>query len=159
VSANKRGRTRRGARLAAVQALYQMETAGKGILETMSEFDTHWIGREIEGIDQGDVDRVFFHDLVAGVLREQVTVDRVLDEELSQQWRLSRIEAVSRAILRAGVYELLFRREVAVASTIRAYLEVAQSFHDEEETSFINGTLDSVGRKLRPEKMKRRAHA
>ncbi len=156
---NKSGKTRRAARLAAVQALYQMETAEKGILETMSEFENHWIGREVEGIDSGKADRGFFRDLVSGVLREQQMVDRVLDETLAENWRLSRLEAVSRAILRSGAYELMFRRDVAVASTIRAYLEVATSFHDDAETKFINGTLDAVARRLRQDKMKPKAHA
>lgn len=156
---NKRGKTRRAARLAAVQALYQMETAGKGILETMSEFETHWIGKEIEGIDSGKADRGFFRDLVAGVLREQLKVDRVLDETLAENWRLGRLEAVTRAILRSGVYELLFRPDVDVPSTIRAYLEVATSFHDEAETNFINGALDAVARRLREDEMTPKAHA
>jgi N utilization substance protein B len=156
---NKRGKTRRAARLAAVQALYQMETAGKGILETMSEFETHWIGKEIEGVDSGKADRGFFRDLVAGVLREQLKVDRLLDETLAENWRLARLEAVSRAILRSGAYELLFRPDVDAASTIRAYLEVATSFHDDAETNFINGALDAVARRLRSDEMTPKAHA
>jgi len=157
--AGKGGSTRRAARLAAVQALYQMETAGKGILETMSEFESHWIGREIDGVDAGAVDRGFFRDLVSGVLREQRTVDRVLDDTLAENWRLSRLEAVSRAILRSGAYELLFRRDVPAASTIQSYLEVATSFHDDAETKFINGALDAVARRLRLDEMKPKAHA
>ncbi|MFI4994660.1 MAG: transcription antitermination factor NusB [Hyphomicrobiales bacterium] len=155
----KGGATRRAARLAAVQALYQMEVSGKGVLETMSEFENHWIGHEIDGVDAGAADRGFFRDLVSGVLREQAMVDRTLDDTLAQNWRLSRLEAVSRAILRSGAYELLFRRDVDVASTIGAYLDVAMSFHDAAETKFINGTLDAVARRLRQDEMKPKAHA
>jgi N utilization substance protein B len=156
---NKGGATRRAARLAAVQALYQMETAGKGVLETMSEFEDHWLGREVDGVDAGAADRGFFRDLVSGVLREQLKVDRILDDTLAANWRLSRLEAVSRAILRSGAYELMHRHDVDVASTIEAYLEVATSFHDEAETKFINGTLDAVARRLREDEMKPKAHA
>ena len=154
---SKGGATRMAARLAAVQALYEMETAGKGILETMSEFDSHWLGREVDGVDAGAVDRGFFRDLVSGVLREQRTVDRILDETLAENWRLARLEAVSRAILRAGAYELWFRRDVPVASTIAAYLEVASGFHDDAETKFINGALDAVARRLREDEVKPKA--
>ncbi|MFI5012171.1 MAG: transcription antitermination factor NusB [Hyphomicrobiales bacterium] len=151
---SKGGATRLAARLAAVQALYQMEVGGKGVLETMGEFENHWIGREIDGVDAGAADRGFFRDLVSGVLREQVMIDRALDEALAENWRLSRLEAVSRAILRAGAYELSFRRDVSVASAIAAYLAVATSFHDEAETKFINGALDAVARRLRQDEMK-----
>ncbi|SED89904.1 NusB antitermination factor [Rhizobiales bacterium GAS191] len=154
---SKGGATRIAARLAAVQALYQMDVAGKGILETMSEFESHWIGREVDGIDAGAADRGFFRDLVSGVLREQAVIDRTLDETLAENWRLSRLEAVSRAILRAGAYELSFRRDVSVASTIAAYLEVAGGFHGEAETKFINGALDAVARRLRADEMKPKA--
>ena len=156
---NKGGATRFAARLAAVQALYQMETAGKGILETMSEFENHWLGREIDGVSPGKADHGFFRDLVAGVLHEQLQVDRVLDDTLSPDWRLSRLEAVSRAILRAGTYELIFRHDVQSATVIQAYLEVAMSFHDEAETKFINGALDAVARRLRDDRAKSKAHA
>jgi N utilization substance protein B len=93
------------------------------------------------------------------VLREQGMIDRTLDETLAENWRLARLEAVSRAILRAGAYELSFRRDVSVASTIAAYLAVATSFHDETETKFINGALDAVARRLREDEMKPKAHA
>jgi N utilization substance protein B len=153
---SKGGATRLAARLAAVQALYQMEVAGKGVLETMGEFENHWIEHEIDGVDVGAADRGFFRDLVAGVLREQAMIDRTLDESLAENWRLSRLEAVSRAILRAGAYELTFRHDVSVASTIGAYLSVAMSFHDATETKFINGALDAVARRLRQDEMKRK---
>jgi len=154
---SKGGATRMAARLAAVQALYQMDVAGKGILETMGEFESHWIGREVDGVDAGAADRGFFRDLVAGVLREQGPIDRALDETLAENWRLARLEAVSRAILRAGAYELWFRRDVPVASTIAAYLEVASGFHDDAETKFINGALDAVARRLREDEVKPKA--
>jgi len=156
---SKGGATRRAARLAAVQALYQMDVAGKGVLETLGEFETHWIGREVDGVDAGAADQSFFRDLVAGVLREQGLIDVMLDETLAENWRLARLEAVTRAILRAGAYELAFRRDVPVASCIAAYLDVAEGFHEETETKFVNGVLDAVARRLRANEAKPRAQA
>jgi N utilization substance protein B len=156
---SKGGSTRLAARLAAVQALYQMDVAGRGIVETMAEFDAHWLGREVEGVDAGSVDRGFFHDLVSGVLREQGEIDRMIDTSLAEKWRLSRLEAVSRAILRAGAYELARRRDVPVAATISAYLAVASGFHDEAETKFINAALDAVARRLREDETRPKAQA
>src|SRR5262245_62804601 len=104
-----RGEKRSAARLAAVQALYQMEIAGKGVAEAMAEFEAHWIGREVEGVAFRPAEAAFFRDILAGVIREQVAIDRRIDAALSQGWPLKRIEAVLRAVLRAGAYEILYR--------------------------------------------------
>ena len=61
---------RSAARLAVVQALYQMEVAGKGINEIFAEFESHWIGREIEGDQYKPAELEFFRDVLNGVLRE-----------------------------------------------------------------------------------------
>src|SRR3954464_9033163 len=106
--ANKRG----AARLAAVQALYQMDVAGTGINDIMAEFESHWIGREVEGSQYLPAEAAFFRDLVSGFMREQRKLDPVIDSALSQGWPLKRIEAILRAVLRAGTYELDQRKDV-----------------------------------------------
>ena len=98
--ANKRG----AARLAAVQALYQMDLAGSGLNEILAEFESHWIGREVEGAQYLPAEAAFFRDIVSGVVREQRGLDPLIDEALSKSWPLKRIEAVLRAALQAGAY-------------------------------------------------------
>jgi len=95
--ANKRG----AARLAAVQALYQMDLAGSGLNEILAEFESHWIGREVEGAQYLPAEAAFFRDIVSGVVREQRDLDPLIDEALSKSWPLKRIETVLRAALRA----------------------------------------------------------
>ena len=106
--ANKRG----AARLAAVQALYQMDLAGTGLNEILAEFESHWLGREVEGAQYLPAETAFFRDIVSGVVREQRKLDQIIDEALAKSWPLKRIEAVLRAALRAGAYELDHRRDV-----------------------------------------------
>ncbi|MFZ1216127.1 MAG: transcription antitermination protein NusB, partial [Pseudolabrys sp.] len=106
--ANKRG----AARLAAVQALYQMDLAGTGLNDILAEFESHWIGREVEGAHYLPAEAAFFRDVVSGVVREQRELDPLIDEALSKGWPLKRIEAVLRASLRAGAYELIHRDDV-----------------------------------------------
>src|SRR5881394_2760615 len=106
--ANKRG----AARLAAVQALYQMDVAGTGLNDILSEFESHWIGREVEGNQYLPAEEAFFRDVVSGVVREQRELDPLVDKVLAQSWPLKRIETVLRAILRAGAYELAHRQDV-----------------------------------------------
>ena len=85
--ANKRG----AARLAAVQALYQMDLAGTGLSEILAQFESHWIGQEIEGNRYLPAEAAFFRDVVSGVVREQRKLDPLIDEALKQSWPLKRI--------------------------------------------------------------------
>src|SRR5712692_2015650 len=92
--ANKRG----AARLAAVQALYQMDLAGTGLNEILAEFESHWLGREVEGAQYLPAEATFFRDIVSGVVREQRKLDPLIDEALARGWPLKRIEAIMRAV-------------------------------------------------------------
>ena len=113
--ANKRG----AARLAAVQALYQMDLAGTGINDILAEFESHWLGGEVEGAQYLPAEAAFFRDIVNGVVREQRTLDPQIDAALARGWPLKRIEAVLRAALRAGCYELRSRRDIPGRSRMR----------------------------------------
>src|SRR6201987_1175709 len=103
---DERKPTRRGAaRLAAVQALYQMDIASTGLNEILAEFESHWIGREVEGEQYLPAEAAFFREVVGGVVREQRKLDPLIDDALARSWPLKRIEAILRAVLRAGAYE------------------------------------------------------
>ncbi len=141
---------RSGARLAVVQALYEMDISGKGVLDALAEFEAHWIGREIDGIAHPQADPAFFRDLLRGVVDEQRAIDRQLDDALSEGWPLRRIETVLRAILRAGAYELMFRPDVPARAAISQYVDVAHSFYSADEPGLVNGVLDRLARQVRP---------
>src|SRR5712692_1475497 len=87
--ANRRG----AARLAAVQALYQMEIAGTGLNDILAEFESHWIGREVEGAQYLPAEAAFFRDVVSGVVADQRRLDPMIDAALERSWPLKRIEA------------------------------------------------------------------
>jgi N utilization substance protein B len=147
---DKRKANRRGAaRLAAVQALYQMDVAGTGINDILAEFESHWIGREVEGEQYLPAEAAFFRDVVGGVVREQRKLDPLIDVALAQGWPLKRIEAILRAVLRAGAYELDQRRDVPARVVITEYVDVANAFVDRDETGMVNAVLDQIARKLR----------
>ncbi len=94
--ANQRG----AARLAAVQALYQMDLAGATLPEVIAEFETYRLGKEVDGDQYRDADAAFFRDIVAGVVRDQKTLDPAIDRTLAKGWPLTRIDTTLRAILR-----------------------------------------------------------
>jgi transcription antitermination protein NusB len=143
--ANRRG----AARLAAVQALYQMDIAGTGVNDILAEFEKHWIGREVEGDQYLPAERAFFRDVVSGVVREQRRIDPLIDDILTQGWPLKRIETILRAVLRAGAYELDHRRDVPARVVVSEYVDAANAFVERDETGMINAVLDQIARKLR----------
>ena len=143
--ANRRG----AARLAAVQALYQMDIAGTGLNEILAEFEGHWIGREVEGEKYLPAEAAFFRDVVGGVVREQRRLDPLIDAALTKGWPLKRIETVLRAVLRAGAYELDQRRDVPARVVVSEYVDVANAFVDRDETGMVNAVLDQLARQMR----------
>ena len=140
---------RSAARLAAVQALYQMDVSGKGVIDALAEFEAFWIGREVEGITFKPAENEFFRDLLGGVVREQRAIDVKVDGSLAAGWPLKRIEAVLRAILRAGAYELLFRKDVPARVVVSESVDIAHGFYAEDEPGLVNAVLDAVAREVR----------
>lgn len=149
VAAEKKANRRGAARLAAVQALYQMDIAGAGINDIFAEFESHWLGNEVEGETYLPAEAAFFRDVVSGVVRDQKKLDPLIDEALSKGWPLKRIEAILRAVLRAGAYELQHRKDVPGRVVVSEYVDVANAFVDREETGMVNAVLDQIGRQFR----------
>jgi len=145
----RKANRRSAARLAAVQALYQMDVAGTPINEILAEFESHWLGREVEGEQYLPAEAAFFRDIVSGVLREQRRLDPLIDAALSKGWPLKRIEALLRAVLRAGAYELDHRKDVPARVIVSEYVDVAHAFVEGDETGMINAVLDQLAREMR----------
>ncbi|MDP1866188.1 MAG: transcription antitermination factor NusB [Bradyrhizobium sp.] len=149
--ANRRG----AARLAAVQALYQMDIGGAGLNDIFAEFESHWLGNEVEGDTYLPAEVAFFQDVVAGVVRDQARLDPVIDEALSRGWPLKRIDAILRAVLRAGAYELEHRKDVPGRVVVSEYVDVAHAFVESEETGMVNAVLDQIARQFRADEFAR----
>jgi N utilization substance protein B len=144
--ANQRG----AARLAAVQALYQMDLGGASLPEVLAEFESYRLGKEIDGEQYRDADFAFFRDIVSGVVREQQTLDPIVHTTLSAGWPLARVDVTLRAILRAGAYELAGRSDVPARVVIAEYVDVAKAFFEGEVPAMVNGVLDAIARRIRP---------
>jgi transcription antitermination protein NusB len=149
--ANRRG----AARLAAVQALYQMDVAATGLNDIFAEFESHWIGREVEGSQYLPAEAAFFREVVGGVVGDQRRIDPRIDAALARSWPLKRIEALMRAVLRAGAYELEHRRDVPARVVVSEYVDVANAFLDADETGMVNAVLDELARQSRAEEFER----
>ncbi len=144
---------RSAARLAAVQALYQMEASGLGVEAVILEFSEHRLGGDIDGAQLHRADRSFFSDILRGAVETQARLDPYLERQLAAGWKLTRIDATARAILRAGLYELIRRADVPAKVVIDEYLDIANAFFDGEEPKFINAVLDAAAREARAEEI------
>ncbi|MGA2126672.1 MAG: transcription antitermination factor NusB [Xanthobacteraceae bacterium] len=151
--ANRRG----AARLAAVQALYQMDVAATPINDLLAEFESHWLGQEIEGSQYLPAEAAFFREIVIGFMREQRRLDPLIDQTLAGGWPLKRIEAVLRAILRAGAFELDHRTDVPARVVVSEYVGIAHAFVEPDEAGMVNAVLDALARQLRAAEFNRAA--
>ncbi|HWA00682.1 MAG TPA: transcription antitermination factor NusB [Caulobacterales bacterium] len=142
---------RSAARLAAVQALYQMEVSGATSADIAADFQAGRLPRDEAGPVDSEPDPDLFRALVENAVARQTTIDRAIARRLATGWRLERIDSVARAILRAGAVELEQRRDIPTPVVIDEYVELAKSFFDGPEPGFINATLDACARDLRAE--------
>ena len=143
--ANQRG----AARLAAVQALYQMDVAGNGLMEIVSEYENHRLGQEIDGEQYLKADPAWFRAIVAGVVDTQRDLDPEIRSSLTEDWPLSRLDATLRAILRAGAWEIEFKQDVPTAVIVNEYVDIARAFYEDEEPKIVNAVLDRLARRKR----------
>jgi transcription antitermination protein NusB len=134
------------ARLAAVQALYQLDLSDVPPETVIAELRER--GQDEEGL--GDADDALFTDIVRGVVANRAQLDGLLSEMLAPDWNLPRLEVVLRAVLRAGAYELLARLEVPARVVLNEYVDIAHAFFAGREPKLVNGVLDRIGRRLRP---------
>jgi N utilization substance protein B len=143
------GGPRSAARLAAVQALYQIEMTGTPAKIVLAEFIAHYMGREIDGDDYLPGDEALFRDLVAETLEHQVELDAVISGLLTPDWPLERLEMILRAILRAAACELTRRIDTPARVVITEYVDIAHAFFAGKEAGLINGVLDRLARQSR----------
>ncbi len=146
-TANKRG----VARLAAVQALYQMDVAGTGVMEVVAEYEAFRLGKEVDGAQYLDADPQWFRAIVAGVVDEQLRLDPMIHQALTEDWPLSRLDSTLRAILRAGAWELKTRKDVPTAVIVSEYVDIAKAFYAEDEPKLVNAVLDRLAFVIRGE--------
>jgi N utilization substance protein B len=155
-SATGGSRKRSVARLAAVQALYQIDVSGTNPETVVAEFLKHRLGRDIDGDNYGEADPALFVDLVAGTVARQADLDRAISGVLNPDWPLARLETVLRAVLRAGAYELQARGDVPARVVINEYIDIAHAFFAGKEPGMVNGVLDRLAQVLRPDDVKDR---
>lgn len=144
-----RSKTRSAARLAAVQALYQLEMEGTPMAQLLHEFHEHRLGATIEDVTYANAEVDFFNDVVKGVDARREEIDAQIVAKLSEGWSIDRLDRPMRQIIRAGTYELLARKDLPAGVIINEYVDVADAFYAKREKGFVNGVLDAIAKAVR----------
>ncbi|MBI4823321.1 MAG: transcription antitermination factor NusB [Nitrospirae bacterium] len=128
---------RRRARENAFQALFRLDFTDKVPDDTELQ-------HLCEDKDSGVIS--FCMDIVSGTMRNLKEIDSVI-KNVAEHWVIERMAVVDRNILRAAVYELLYRDDIPPKVTINEAIEIAKKYSTEESSSFINGILDKISKR------------
>lgn len=135
--------SRRKGRILAMQALYAWELTGVG-LEELCEFN--WLDNE-QHASYDESTRQFSRLITAGVIERIDDIDTQIKQYL-ENWNFDRIAKVDLAVLRLGVYSLIYQPEIPATVSIDEAIEIAKEFAGDDSYRFINGILDSVRKKV-----------
>ncbi len=150
---------RHQARLAAVQALYQVELGKASPQSVVLEFLDHRLDEEIDGLRIGKIDRGLFGELVTGVSKERKRLDGMIAAVLDEEWEIERLETLLHIILTCGVYELIERPGMPARAVINEYMDLAHAFFAGKEPAMVNGVLDRLAQSLREDELSNRGGA
>ena len=139
----------RGARLCAVQALYQIDLTGKAGKKVVSEFLQHRISDNAQSEDKIYADGEFFQELVKEAVENHIMVDAQISSRLVKGWTLERIDPIVRAALRLATYELMNKLQTPIAVIIDEYVGVVAAFHEGKEPNFVNGILERIAKETK----------
>jgi N utilization substance protein B len=148
---------RRTARLAAVQALYQIEIGGESVELVLREFPERLIPNMFDENGGSEIDRDFFTSLVCGVAERRAEIDQIVAKAMMRDLAIERLEPLLKVVMRAGAYELMARSDVPARVALAEHVSICHAFFGERETGLVNGVLDRIARMLRPEEMEAKA--
>lgn len=129
--------SRRLARQVAFQTLFQIDLGQCDLEEALQQ--------RLEEIELDEVNASYVQDVVRGVCRDLPALDAQISE-VAQDWKVHRLGAVDRNILRLAIYEIVFRDDVPVPVSVNEAIELAKTFGDADSPRFINGVLGTVVR-------------
>ncbi len=128
---------RRQSREAALQALFFLDVNQTDTNQGLDDFCAEHEDMLTAGV------KPFFLELVDGVMTHKTEIDRLLDKS-ARNWKVSRMPAVDRNIMRIAVFEMLKRDDIPASVSINEAVEIGKKFGTRDSGSFINGVLDRI---------------
>lgn len=141
------GSARHLSRVAAVQAVYQMEQNPDDRQDVVRQFLQARFNDDVKGTTEPDL--TFFTEITNFLAKSLSVFDQQITEHLTEQWKLERLPSLSRAVLRCALYELSHAPTVPTPVIINEYLEVAKGFLEKKDVAFIHGVIDVLAGKIR----------
>lgn len=138
-------RNRTLGRQVAANLLYQLD------LREVQDLDPRELDRLLEELCESQEARAFARELVLGTWEHR----RIIDERIEQvchNWKLDRMAAVDRNVIRLAAYEILFRDDIPVLVSINEAIELAKNYSTRRSGPFVNGVLDSLRKRFAPHK-------
>lgn len=131
-------------RICAVKALYSLAINDEQTsLEELAETTI----KEIEG--NGKISFNFFKEIIEATQNYQENYNQLIEQQLSEDWKLARLGHLLLAILHAAIYELECHKDTPTKVIINEYVDIAAAFFEEQEVSFVNAILDKLAQQLR----------
>jgi N utilization substance protein B len=134
--------TRRRAREAALQFLFQDDFLDRGRAADTAELDERFAAFSLL-YQVNKKARPYARSLIGGIFDRLDEIDDAIGAHATN-WRLERIAATDRNLLRVAIFELLFQDDVPAQVAINEAVEIAKRFGTQESPAFINGVLDAV---------------
>lgn len=142
-------RGRYAARLAAVQALYQLEQEPNDPIQVIQQFILHRFNKIVDDVSLRKPDSMLFQTIVNDAHAKLPEIDLIITDVLMAGWPLHRIDSVLRAILRAATVELLGATDVPHPVIINEYINLTKEYFGSKEVAFVNASLDNIQKKLK----------
>ena len=160
---------RSAARLAAVQALYEIDMVGAPATPVLKEFlERRWADASPLDHDDPEVntdgtvslpkpEQKFLKRLVTGVSSNVVNLDAAIAPQLNSPWVVEQLDTLVRAILRAGTFEFLHCPKIRARVVISEYVGLSHAFFSESEPALINAVLDGLAGQYRQDELSEKA--
>ena len=141
---------KKNARKIAVQAVFQLFFSNDDIEKIIQEFYKYRINEYKNNKNRFDFD--FLNEIVTGVFKNKREITLHIEEHLSKEWLLQRVDHTMQAIISLAIYELTYCSHTPYKVIINEYVSIASLYFDDANIGFVNGILDTIAKKIRNSK-------
>ncbi|WP_343563189.1 transcription antitermination factor NusB [Kiloniella sp. b19] len=143
------------ARIAAVQALFQVEFNQASANTVVNEFLNDRVSEDLDGLRLKGLDQSLFLELLKGLMQERELTADMVASVLDKDWTMDRLDPLLRLIMQAGAYEIQLRPDVPARVVISEYVDIAHAYFGNKETAMVNGVLDKLAHARRADEFEK----